>query len=279
MSGNSAGDSAFDHARFGSGLVTRRLGRTLLARAAAGSTNDVAWEALAQGAPDGTAVVADAQTRGRGRAGRAWHTAPGRGLALSLLLSGTCEPGALALLPLVAGLAAARALQGLGARPALKWPNDVLLDGRKVAGILCEARRAPDGDPRPGRGPHVAVVGIGVDVAQRTGDFPPELAPLATSLALAGVTTDRETVAAAFCNALEPLWTALAGGDAAARAGLLAAWSGFATCWGREVEVREGAGTARGTALRLAPDGALVLRDAAGAEVVVRAGDLVTEGA
>ncbi len=275
--------STFDRVRFGSRLTTRWLGRTLVARAEVGSTNDEAWDALAGDAPDGMLVVADSQTRGRGRAGRAWHTAPGKALALSVLLHQGCDRRSLGLLPLAAGLAAAQALETLGAAPALKWPNDVLLGGRKVAGVLCESRRIqpPPGHPTspPGRvvapaaARDAAVVGVGVNVAQDAGDFPPELAKTATSLALAGIATDRESVAAAFLNELETLWTGLQAGD---RATLLAAWSARADFWGRTVTVRAPAGLLRGVARALDPDGALVLVLEDGTEAVVLAGDLET---
>lgn len=275
--------STFDRARFAARLTTRRLGRTLMTRAEVGSTNDEAWDALATDAPDGTSVVADAQTRGRGRAGRAWHTAPGRALALSVLLHQGCDRRSLGLLPLAAGLAVAQALEALGAAPALKWPNDVLLGGRKVAGVLCESRRihpAPGySTSPPGRAGasavarDAAVVGVGVNVLQAAADFPPELAETATSLALAGVATDRESVAAAFLDALEVLWTGL---QAGARAELLAAWSARADFWGRTVTVRAPAGVLRGVARALDPDGALVLVLEDGTETVVRAGDLET---
>jgi BirA family biotin operon repressor/biotin-[acetyl-CoA-carboxylase] ligase len=275
--------SAFDRVRFGSLLTTRRLGRTLVARAEVGSTNDEAWEALAADAPDGTIVVADAQTRGRGRAGRTWHTAPGRALALSVLLHQGCDRRSLALLPLAAGLAVAQALETLGAAPALKWPNDVLLGGRKVAGVLCESRRiqpapgyptSPPGRAAASAGARDAVVvGVGVNVAQTAGEFPPQIAETATSLALAGITTDRESVAAAFLGALEPLWAELREGG---RAALLAAWSARADFWGRPVTVRTPAGPVRGVARTLDPDGALVLEHEGGAATVVLAGDLET---
>jgi BirA family biotin operon repressor/biotin-[acetyl-CoA-carboxylase] ligase len=273
--------STFDRVRFGARLTTRRLGRTLVARAEVGSTNDEAWDALAGGAPDGTVVVADAQTRGRGRAGRAWHTAPGKALACSVLLHQDCDRRQLGVLPLAAGLAVAQALETQGAAPVLKWPNDVLLGGRKVAGVLCESRRiqAPPGYPTtpPGRAGapagarDAAVVGVGVNVAQAAGDFPPEIAETATSLALAGIATDRESVAAAFLDALETLWTGLQEGG---RAALLAAWSARADFWGRAVTVRAPAGEVRGIARALDAEGGLVLVLEGGAETVVLAGDL-----
>jgi BirA family transcriptional regulator, biotin operon repressor / biotin---[acetyl-CoA-carboxylase] ligase len=273
--------STFDRLRFASRLQTRRLGRTLMARAEVGSTNDEAWDALAADAPDGTIVVADAQTRGRGRAGRAWHTEPGKALALSVLLHEGCDRGALALLPLAAGLAVSQALESLGAAPALKWPNDVLLGGRKVAGVLCESRRVrpavgyPTSPPAehgvPAGARDAAVVGVGVNVAQAAADFPAEIAGTATSLALAGVATDRESVAAAFLDALETLWAGLRDGGGEA---LLAAWSARADIWGRTVTVRTPAGAVRGVARGLDPGGALVLLLEDGAETAVRAGDL-----
>jgi BirA family transcriptional regulator, biotin operon repressor / biotin---[acetyl-CoA-carboxylase] ligase len=275
--------SAFDRVRFASRLTTRRLGRTLVARAEVGSTNDEAWDALAADAPDGTVVVADVQTRGRGRAGRAWHTAPGRALALSVLLHRGCDRRSLGLLPLAAGLAVAQALEALGAAPTLKWPNDVLLAGRKVAGVLCESRRIHPAPGRPTSPPgrevapagarDAAVVGVGVNVAQGAGDFPPEIAGTATSLALAGVAADRESVAAAFLDALERLWVELQEGG---RAALLAAWSERADFWGRTVTVSAPGGVVRGVARALDPDGALVLAFEDGTEAVVMAGDLET---
>ena len=260
--------STFDRVRFASRLATRRLGRSLILRAEVGSTNDVAWEACADGAPDGTVVVADAQTRGRGRGGRVWHTAPGRALALSVLLRQGGDRRPLGLLPLAAGLAAAEALETLGAAPVLKWPNDVLLGGLKVAGVLCESRRVPD----PAGGTlDAAVVGVGVNVAQVAADFPAEIAGTATSLALAGLSADREGVAAAILDALEPRWEGLQQGM---RDALLEAWSARADFWGAAVAVRTPAGEVRGVARALDPDGALVLVLEDGSEFAVRAGDL-----
>lgn len=258
-------DPTFDRATFEARLKTRRLGRPLIARAEVESTNDVAWDALAEGAPDGVAVVADAQTRGRGREGRVWHTAPGRGLALSLGLFEGCERGQLGFVPLVAGLALVRGLGRLGLATArLKWPNDVLAGGRKLAGILCESRRMADGAD-------AAVIGVGVNVAHAAPDFPDDLRAGATSLALAGLATSREAVAAEFLNALEPLWTTLQEGD---RESLREAWKARAGGWGEPVTVRNAGATLRGVARDLGADGSLVLALDDGREVAVVAGDV-----
>jgi BirA family transcriptional regulator, biotin operon repressor / biotin---[acetyl-CoA-carboxylase] ligase len=141
-----------------------RLGRPRLHLRETGSTNDRARELAAAGAPHGTMVTAGIQTAGRGRQGRTWAAPPGSSLLLSLVLR-----EADALLPLRAGLAVA-AVAGEGAK--VKWPNDVLVDGRKVAGILAEAR------PQEGW----TVLGIGLNVALDVRVLPPELHEIAGSL-------------------------------------------------------------------------------------------------
>jgi BirA family biotin operon repressor/biotin-[acetyl-CoA-carboxylase] ligase len=156
----------------------------------------------------------------------------------------------------------------------------VLLAGGKVAGVLCESRRltrtaAARGLPM-GAGDEdgtfdAVVVGVGINVGQALRDFPPEIAASASSLALAGVAADRETVAAEFLNALEPLWEDLDGGSPGT---WLEAWSARARFWGRPVVVRTPAGEVRGIARALRPDGALRITGPDGAETAVLAGDL-----
>ena len=264
----------FDRARYQAALETVLLGRTLIVREEAGSTNDLAWEALAQGAPDGVAVVAERQTSGRGREGRAWHLTPGKGLALSVALRRGCERQDAGLLPLAAGLALARAFEQCGVHATLKWPNDLLAGGRKLSGILCEGRRLARGNEL--RAEEAVVVGVGVNVSESREDFPPELEDQATSLRLAGSIASREEVAARFLNAFEPQWTMLAEGD---RHVVVESWERRADLWGRPVTVREGPGTRSGIARRLSTDGGLVLEAEDGREVTVYAGDLEWSGA
>ncbi len=257
-------EPAFDRARFSARLATRRLGRTLLVRGTTASTNDDAFEALGAGQPDGVAVVALDQVRGRGRDGRGWTQVPGKGLAMSFALHAGCGPTRTSLVPLAAGLAVARAAAALGARVAIKWPNDVLAGGRKLAGVLCEVRRAAAGGD-------VVVVGTGVNVAHAESDLPAELRATATSLALAGAHAPVEDVAAEVLNAFEPLWSELEDGDpGVVRRG----WSERAAFWGEPVTVRTPAGPVTGTAQRLDDSGALVLRLESGVETTVLAGDL-----
>lgn len=142
------------------------LGTPRIHYRAVDSTNACARALAQRGAMHGTLVTAAEQTAGRGRQGRSWAAPAGRALLCSLIV---CDPPRL--LPLAAGVAVAELA---GAQASVKWPNDVLLDGRKAAGILVEGR------PQDGW----AVVGIGINVAMRESDFPPELRDRAVGLGL-----------------------------------------------------------------------------------------------
>ena len=266
---------AFDRARFAARLGTRRLGRSLLVRESSPSTNDEAWTALAE-LGDGAAVIALEQTRGRGRAGRSWQQVPGKGLALSVALHLGCDVRQAGVIPLAAGLAVARAAHALGAaRAQLKWPNDVLVDGRKLAGVLCEVRRVAAFSAGGAGGADAVVIGVGLNVRHAREDFPPELRDRATSLALEGSDASLEDAAAEVLTRLEPLWDEFQEGD---RTALLAAWSALAPHWGAWLRVRTPAGEVEGIAQRLDADGGLVLRTASGVETTVLAGDLQPAG-
>jgi BirA family transcriptional regulator, biotin operon repressor / biotin---[acetyl-CoA-carboxylase] ligase len=147
------------------------LGRLAIELATCGSTNDEAARLAGRGAPHGTVVSARRQTAGRGRLGRAWHSPPGN-LHLSVVLRPALPPAAVPPITLAAGVAIAELVADLGATPELKWPNDVLVGGKKLGGILTEmASRGASVD-------HV-VVGVGLDLV---GPPPDELAAIATWL-------------------------------------------------------------------------------------------------
>lgn len=152
------------------------FGRPLRHLAVTGSTNSDAMEWAAEGAPEGAVVVADHQTGGRGRWGRTWASSPGGSLLCSVILRPEfLPPDRMGLLSVMGGVAAVEAVAGLaGAEALLKWPNDVVVGDRKLAGILAEGRS---------RGPaiEVAVIGIGVNIAPPE-DLPPEVLEQATSL-------------------------------------------------------------------------------------------------
>lgn len=219
------------------------LGAPRLHLRATGSTNDRA-RALAQaGAPHGTLVTAGEQHRGRGRQGRTWSAPPGQALLMSLVLRGEHS-----LLPLAAAVGVA-GVCGDGAE--IKWPNDVLLDGRKVAGILAEGR------PQAGW----VVLGIGLNVAVRLDDLPPELRDTAGTLGLAS--TDVEPVLAGLLSALD---AALALPIEA----LLDAYRERDALRGRPVSWSGGSGTAAG----IDADGRLLVDGDDGERAVLDAGEV-----
>ncbi len=154
-----------------------------------GSTNDRARALADAGAQAFTVVLAEAQSAGRGRRGRAWHSPPGSGLWMSVVLRPAGGEAARRLLPLLMGLAAARAVETAapGVRAGLKWPNDVQIGGRKVAGVLCEAA-----------GGDAVVAGVGMNVMGSAHAFPPELRAVAVSVEEAwGAPPERAAVAGA----------------------------------------------------------------------------------
>jgi BirA family biotin operon repressor/biotin-[acetyl-CoA-carboxylase] ligase len=195
-----------------------RLGRPRLHLRVTGSTNDRARALATDGAPHGTLVTAREQTAGRGRWGRSWVGPPGRALLMSVVLR-ELDP----LLPLRAGLAVAD-LAGDAAR--VKWPNDVWVEGRKVAGVLIEAR------PQDAW----AVIGVGLNVAVEPAEFPPELRETATSIG-GGATVP---AALAALNRRLGGWTGAAADD------VLAAFRERDALRGREISWVEGAGVAEG---------------------------------
>jgi BirA family biotin operon repressor/biotin-[acetyl-CoA-carboxylase] ligase len=240
--------------RVGPTLATRWLGRAYEWHPVCASTSDLVAERARAGAPAGLVIAADAQTRGRGRLGRSWHSPSGENLYLSLLLRPRRPAAEIPPLTLLAGAAVARAIAPLGVSPRLKWPNDVqLVDAadrrRKLAGVLTEMASAGE------RIEHV-VVGVGVNVNATA--FPGELAERATSLRLAvGTPVDRARVLAAVLNAFEPLYDEF---EQRGPAAAVAAFSAYAALPERcRVDDR-----LQGVALGVDADGALRLRDDAG---------------
>ena len=237
----------------GAALTTRWLGRAFEWHAVCGSTSDLAAERARAGAPAGLVVGADAQTEGRGRLGRSWHSPAGENLYFSLLVRPARAAAEIPPLTLLAGAAVARAVETLGVAPRLKWPNDVQLDAtdrrRKLAGVLTEMASAGE------RVEHV-VVGIGINVNATA--FPAELGDRATSLRLAtGQPVDRARVLAAVLNAFEPLY------DDFERQGPAVAVAAF-TAYSALPERCRVDDRLQGVALGVDPDGALRLRDDAG---------------
>lgn len=228
--------------------ASARLGLPRVHHRLIDSTNARARELAVAGTPHGTVVTAAEQTAGRGRQGRTWSGPPGRALLCSLVLRRWNR-----LLPLAAGVAVAEGCEALGPQPALvKWPNDVLLDGRKVAGILVEAR------PQEGW----AVLGIGLNVAVAVDQLPPELRQSAGTLGLAAEPGSIERSLAELLARLEH-WTA----PECTEDEVLGAVRARDALHGREVRWAHGSGIgegidAEGRLLVRAVDGSLAALDA-----------------
>ena len=227
------------------------------------STNAEAQRRAAANAPAGTLIFALRQTAGRGRRGRAWQSPPGN-LAFSLLLRPAMNAATAATLGFVAGLALAEAIDRLlpaGRSSRLKWPNDLLVDGRKLAGILLEAAAGGSGAVD-----HL-VIGVGVNILAHPDDLPYP----ATDLLACGGTADAATVLAGFARHFLPLYRRWEGEGFAA---IRAAWLDRAEGYGGPVTVRLDRATLEGRFAALDGQGALLLETADGRRRSITAGDL-----
>jgi BirA family biotin operon repressor/biotin-[acetyl-CoA-carboxylase] ligase len=247
-----------DWRRVAEQLAGAPIGHRLIYLPTTPSTNDAARDLAGQGAPDGTVVVADAQTAGRGRAGKSpWLTPPRTSLAVSVLLRPLLAPDALPRLGLAAGVAAAGAIRTVaGVAAGLKWPNDVVAGGRKLGGILVECALQ-------GTAVSHAVVGIGLNVnlpAAALGAFPDAALAPTTLLDLAGRPVSREALLVDLLRELGRLTAALYRGEGDE---VLARYREAQTVLGHPVRVSGGAPGAApvdGVAESVSADGALVLR-------------------
>jgi BirA family biotin operon repressor/biotin-[acetyl-CoA-carboxylase] ligase len=232
-----------------------------------GSTNA---DLLARGGPEGQVLAAEEQTAGRGRAGRTWVSRPGASLTFSVLLRpASVPPAARGWLPLLTGVAVAAGVRSAaGIAATLKWPNDVLVGDRKLAGILAE--QSPDGD--------AVVVGVGLNVATREHELPVSPAGLpATSLLVEGADVGREALLAEILSSLERWYLGFSADPDPVRSGLLAEYRSACATLGREVRVELPAGRElAGRAEDIDPGGRLLVRPAGAASATpVSAGDVI----
>ncbi|MBI3304508.1 MAG: biotin--[acetyl-CoA-carboxylase] ligase [Deltaproteobacteria bacterium] len=253
-------------------LQTRFLGKPLHFFATLDSTNTYAARLAREGAPEGTVVIADSQSGGKGRLGRSWVSPPQVNLYLSAILRPPVTAGVAPQLNLLAAVAVADTIvQVCGLTPAIKWPNDVLAGGKKVCGILAEMQTEANAL-------RAVILGIGVNINAPLGAFPDELRDKASSLFLAGGRlVDRPAFTASLLTHLEKwyvLW--LEEGFPALRP----AWERHAAgLIGKQITVAAPEGTVAGTVLGLDSDGALLLQDRdSGAPRRLLAGDVTVVG-
>ena len=266
-------------------LSTTAVGREVHYRERVDSTNAVLRALAGGGAPEGTVVLAEEQTAGRGRGGRAWHSPPGVGLWLSVLLRPGRSARELSPLSIVTALSIAGALRSdFGVEAKVKWPNDLLgggagpwservtgrkwcaAAGRKLGGILLEY--AQDAGGPAGQ----LVVGIGLNVNQEESDLAIEVAPTAVSMRmLLGRPVDRLEVLRSLLEGLEADWGRF---DREGLAGFVERWRRLSATLGRRIAVASDSGNVEGIVVDLSLDGALVVEDVDGRRVEVWHGDV-----
>jgi BirA family transcriptional regulator, biotin operon repressor / biotin---[acetyl-CoA-carboxylase] ligase len=249
-------------------LTTQVFGRTIYILPSTTSTNDIVKDLARHGAPEGTAVVAEHQTQGRGRHGRSFISPAGVGIYVSLLVRPQANTRRLPQLTLAVAVAVAEALAEYSALPVhLKWPNDVEIYGKKVAGILCEAVLQPATSP-------LVIIGIGINVNTALEHFPPELHQHVTSLALAaGRTWARLPLLALLLAHLERLYRAFLQEDITL---VRQRWLHYGgQMIGRQVRFAPEPSSAEGTVVDLDEDGALLVQNAEGVQHRLAAGEVL----
>jgi BirA family transcriptional regulator, biotin operon repressor / biotin---[acetyl-CoA-carboxylase] ligase len=215
---------------------------------------------LADNLPEGAVVIANQQTHGKGRQGRSWHSEPGVGLYLSVLLRPRFQPENLACITLMAGVATASTIK-LHAPAKLKWPNDLLLNGKKLAGVLCEYV--------PGTPPAI-IVGIGVNLNHT--QFPEDIQGQATSLKLeTGKTLDRTTLVLSLLKNLATEYEEILQGNIG---NLIRKWTDQSEMFGQTVTVYQKGETLVGKALGLNPQGKLILQIHEGEQRLLDSGEV-----
>ena len=232
------------------------------------STNTAAKAMALQGAPQGTAVIADTQTGGRGRLGRSFHSPGGKGVYLSLILRPRCSAEALMHLTCAVGCAMCDAVEAVsGIRPGIKWINDLVCGKRKLGGILVELGFAPGGTV------DYAVIGVGINCLQKAGEFPPELT--ATSLLQeTGKAVSREALIAAMLVALEKMSRELLTRQEA----ILACYRSDCVTIGKEVSLQKGDEVRHGVATGVDAQGALLVRFPDGHTEAIAMGEVSVRG-
>ena len=232
-------------------LRTTVIGREILVFEETTSTNDVVARLARSQTGEGMVVFAESQTKGRGRHGRVWESPRGRGLWFSVLLRPKFP------LPRITVAASVAVARVTGSESRIKWPNDVTLHGRKLAGILTETRQ------------DAAILGIGLNVNCQDEDFPSDLRKLVTGVACA----DRPGLAVSLLSELDGLYTQAADDFAA----ISAEWARLCTTLGKQIAVRMGARRIEGHAQALDEDGALLIRRDNGQTERVLGAELVLE--
>lgn len=248
---------------------TKIVGRDIHVFEETTSTNDVAEKLARDGVREGVVVFAESQTRGRGRLGRKWVSPARKGLWFSILLRPNLRPQETTQLTVASATALRRAIfSQTRLQPEIKWPNDILIGGKKVAGILTEMSAELD------RVRHV-IPGIGIDVNQDASEFPAELRKTATSLKIeSGESLSRAALATTVLRELDREYSRVCAGKFSE---IAEEWVAHCGTIGKDVTVRIGERAIRGRAESLDTDGALILRTEHGRLQCITGGDVTVE--
>jgi len=244
------------------GLRCDRLGSSVYYKEVVESTQDIAFELMVEGRPHGTLVVAEHQTAGRGRGERVWHTTPGKSLTFSVLLDLEPPDTFASVLTIAIAASVARAIQDLAGLPArIEFPNDIVVRGKKVAGILLEVKDYGVPQPR-------AVAGVGINVNQTAADIPEELREIASSLRMEHRGEEpipRPRLLRYILRGLEKWLDGIAKGEFEE---LEAEWNRFAGIVGKNVVVERGSEVLRGRVLDAGIRSGLKLRTETGEQTI-----------
>ena len=233
------------------------------------STNDLAKQLAARGAPHGTVLIADHQTGGRGRMGRSFFSPAGMGIYMSVILRPKCAAQELMHLTCAVAVAMCDAIEdATQLRPGIKWTNDLMAGKKKLGGILTELAFDSSGMA-------YAIAGIGINCGQEASDFEPSLRNIATSLSMAsGSSIDRGKLAAAMCRRLQQMDRHLLSGKQA----MLEQYRKDCITLGQEISIVTGESIRHATALDIDTDGALLVRSDDGSIFAVNSGEVSVRG-
>ena len=244
-------------------LAADRIGKRIHAYETTDSTMDVAHRLAAAGEPEGSVVVAEGQSQGRGRLGRSWLSPKSKGIYASVILRPSLRLSEVPLVTLMAAVAVSRAIQaGTGLSPEIKWPNDVLIRGKKVAGILTELNAEVDRV-------NYIVVGIGMNVNSGETQLPAHATSISEEL---GTKVERVKLARVLLAELDKIYSEFLNQGSQA---ILEAWRGFAQFLGHRVRVMKEDRALEGQAVDVDSSGALLIRTDTGFVEPVSAGEVV----
>ncbi len=233
------------------------------------STNNYLKQLALNGAPEGTAVIAEQQTGGRGRMGRSFFSPAGKGLYLSFLLRPDCSAGALMHLTCAGAVAVCDAIKEVtGTRPGIKWTNDLILNGKKLGGILTELSTDSNGNVK------YAIMGIGINCLHTQEDFPPELKEMATSLKIANLQGNPAILACAILQRLAKLCQTLLTDKAV----LMDAYRSDCITLGMDIQWTKDDAIYAGKALDIDADGGLVVLSNSGKTETISTGEVSVRG-